>query len=246
MPRMRRLVFTDGEASYLVSNRLGGQPEDQVLADPKASGLLQEVLDKYLRVYAIRCTACRILEDGLRLQLEINPQRRLSRRELYRRARLLWENPQEKLKTAGQRRAFRRRLTSLSDFMRDVEAGWTRAYNRLRGRRGPMWSGRFHSTLLGGAAVGWATQFVRGPSLPALGATANGEAASGWDRSWHRRRWRELVSVWEWVRVVGDLPLVRWCARQDRDRFPWVVAPLVPGLWTLVEPRFACRLGLAA
>lgn len=244
MARTRRLVL-DGKASYLVSNRLGGDPHDKVLADPQASGLLQEVLDKYLRVYAIRCTASQILEDGLRLQLEIDPQRRLRRRELYRRARRLWKNPEEKLKTAGQRRAFRRRLTSLSDFMRDVEAGWTRQYNRLWGRRGPMWTGRFHSTVLGRTAVGWASEFVLGRHpLPAQGTAA--EATSFWDRSWRRRRWRELVTVWEWGRVVGDLELAQWCAHQDRDRYQWVVVPLMQGLWTLVEPSFARRLGLAA
>lgn len=240
MARERRMLIVDRKVSYVVSNRVQGQPDDGLLADPAAADLLKRQLGIYLRIYAIRCRALKIIDGGLRLHVEIDPRRRIGRRELLRRARRLWRHPEKKLKTASQRRRFRQRLISLSDFMRDVQGGWTRRYNRLHNRRGPMWTGRFHSTIVGAAAVALAIEFVQGEERGSpYCAAGRGEASSGWDRSWRRWRWRERVEVWEWGRVVGSRELVEHCACRDRSRRRWEVAALTPDLWTLVEPSRA-------
>ncbi len=240
MARAPRCLIVDRKASYIVSNRVNGQPDDETLADPEAASLLRQQLSTYFAVYAIRCKALKIIDGGLRMQVEVDPTRRIGRRELMRRAARLWPHPEEKLKTASDRRRFRQRLVSLSDFMRDVQGGWTRRFNHVHGRRGSMWAGRFHSTVLGKAAVAFAIEFVEGAAedFPSCIGGRRGNSSCR-ERCWRRRRWRELVEIWEWARVVGDRDLVEHCALRDRDRFRWEIVPFVPGLWTLVEPSRA-------
>lgn len=243
MARKARLVCSQRPTHYVVSNRLAGDPQAGLLADEWSRNQFETTLRHFASIYTVRILTCAIGANGFRLLLEVNPQQRLSHAELERRQGKLDRRQRTPL-TRKEARLLRKRLGSLSDFMRDVGGVWARRYNRARGRRGPVWADRFHSVMLGGgmaveAAYLYVEQQVEGWKTPE-------EAASGWDRSWRRedrerlrwlwlrRRWREVLPVWEWGRAVGERHFVEWCAARDRPHCRWEVAALgVKDLWSL-------------
>jgi hypothetical protein len=249
MPRKARLVCPKRRTHYVVSNRLAGETHTGVLSEPRARAEFEKNLWHFASIYTVRILCCSIGSTGFRMELEVDPQQRLSHAELERRQGRLDHRDRTPL-TRKQARKLRRRLGSLSEFMRDVQGVWSRQYNRRTGRRGPMWAERFHSVMLGGwEAIGAAAIFVRRRGDPLATQPAEGEAASGWHRSWRReemesldrlwlrRHWRELVPVWEWGRAVGDRRFVERCARRDHGRCRWEVAELgIRGLWSLRPP----------
>lgn len=249
MPRKARLASSKQPTHYVVSNRLAGEIHTGILSEPLARAEFEETLRHFASIYTVRILCCSIGSTGYRMELEVDPQLRLSHAELERRQGRLDHRERTPL-TRKQARKLRRRLGSLSDFLRDVQGVWARKYNRRVGRRGPLWADRFHSVMLGGwEAIGAAAIFVKRRGDPLAAQPAEGEAASGWHRSWRReemelldrlwlrRHWKELVPVWEWGRAVGGRGFVERCARQDRGRYRWEVAELgVRGLWALRPP----------
>jgi hypothetical protein len=84
-------------------------------------------------------------------------RKKLSREELYRRARLLYGGRWGEELLAGWGDAewerFNERIYDVSELMRNVQAAFARWYNRTFGRKGRFWGERFGSTLLKGVAA---------------------------------------------------------------------------------------------
>ena len=49
---------------------------------------------------------------------------------------------------AGQIPSLREKLTSLSEFVREIKVGFTRYYNKRHNRRGYFWGDRFKSVIV--------------------------------------------------------------------------------------------------
>ena len=80
--------------------------------------------------------------------VEFEGERELTRKELRKRARLLYSKTvlDGWLKHKWER--FQKRIFDVSEFMRNLQAAFARFYNRTFGRRGRFWADRFKSTLL--------------------------------------------------------------------------------------------------
>jgi len=62
---------------------------------------------------------------------------------------------------AGQIPSLREKLSSLSEFVREIKVGFTRYYNKRHNRRGYFWGDRFKSVIVenGETPVKYATLF---------------------------------------------------------------------------------------
>ncbi|GAB4116929.1 MAG: hypothetical protein Kow001_17420 [Acidobacteriota bacterium] len=167
MPRMPRPLSSDRPAHYLVSNRLAGGSRARALAQPWARQEFLRQLALCTAGYTIRVLSYQVLADGFRLTLQVDSPAGLSDEEVERRIAQLGRQTRVRELDDDARQAARHRLDSLPAFMRDLQSGWTREYNRRYRRRGPMWAGRYRSVELGGeAAVAAANQFVGQAATP--------------------------------------------------------------------------------
>ncbi len=248
MARLPRSLSPHRPASYLVSNRLGGA-DPRALAQRWARRLFDRQLHLCAKSYTIEVLKWRVLDDGYRMTLQVNSARQLTDREVDRRIARIGRQKVRPL-SAEERQAGRERLEDLSAFMRDLQSGWTRAYNSQTQRWGPMWAGRFRSVeLKGDTALQAGELYVtrRPPAPPAVAADCKNplpdlppwqiEEVQALAHLWPRRQWRKLVPVWEWGRAVGDREFVQQRADLDRPYCRWEVAPLgIRNLWSLRHP----------
>jgi REP element-mobilizing transposase RayT len=149
MPRLPRLKISDRTVCYHVHNRLAGDLDSYLFKDnEEARRHFLEVVRRYTRAYVCDLVGSTVMDNHYHLVVRIHPRRPLSRKELERRAALLYDNPQQRPRSEAQWQRLQERLFDLSELMRNINGVFAQWYNRRYRRRGPLWADRFHSVLL--------------------------------------------------------------------------------------------------
>jgi len=153
MARAARWKVSGAEAWYHVHSRVAGHRGEFPLADPVVTRRLIHVIERYSTIYYCGVAAFTVMGNHYHLVVRFEAPRPVSREELEARARLMYPGRTFELKTGGWTDAdwerYRRRLFDLSEYMRNVQAGFARWYNESYDRRGRFWADRFKSVLLG-------------------------------------------------------------------------------------------------
>lgn len=149
MARLSRIKVTREEAWYHVCARVAGWMDWYPLEDPVAREKLQALIKKYLEVFCCEAAAFCLMGNHYHLVLMFQPFKTLSRKELYKRAKLLYQNPEAVLTSEMHWQRFNQRIFDLSELMRSLQSEYARWYNKTYRRRGALWGERFKSVLLG-------------------------------------------------------------------------------------------------
>lgn len=149
---MRKARHKNTESTfYHVLTRVAGFKDFFPLADPTARQKLLELIHHYARAYCCILVSFEIMGSHYHFILWMEKFRRLSRKELRRRAYLLWGEKAE-LKTASWSdeawERFNRKLFDLSALMQHINGEYAKWYNRTYDRRGHFWGDRFFNPEL--------------------------------------------------------------------------------------------------
>ena len=148
MARLPRLTLPHQDTFYHLMSRVCGPIDWFPFHDPVAAQavLLRLFLD--VSVYCCQLADYNLLGNHFHLIARFLAFQRLARRELQRRAAILYPRPADRPKTPAQWKRFNERLFCVSDFMHDVKQAMSEWYNQHYDRRGPFFAERFRSVVL--------------------------------------------------------------------------------------------------
>lgn len=148
MARLPRLKVEGEIGWYHLCSRVAGWIDWLPFEDPLARQQLLRTFKKYLSVYFCQAAGFCLMGNHYHLIVRFLPFRHLSQEELYRRAQLLYAEPDRVFRTPLQWQRFHRRLFDVSEFMRNLQQSYAKWYNRHYDRRGSFWGERFKSSIL--------------------------------------------------------------------------------------------------
>ncbi|MCU0664326.1 MAG: hypothetical protein MUC50_18605 [Myxococcota bacterium] len=148
MARMARVKVAGAGAYYHLCSRVAGHKGDYPLAEKRCTRFLIEMFKRFAKVYCCAVAGFAVMGNHYHLVVRFDEPRKLSREELWSRATLLYPDTLLKgwIKTDWER--FEARIFDVSEFMRNLQAGFARWFNGAHERRGRFWAERFKSTLL--------------------------------------------------------------------------------------------------
>lgn len=146
--RMPRLKTPEVDAFYHLRSHVAGPPDWFPLQIPEVQEKFMQLLLKFLQAYCCELFSFVLMGNHYHLVLLVQAYRKLSRRELRRRAHLLFSSKKRWPRTKRQWKQFNRRLFDLSEFMKSLNQALAEWYNQNYDRQGPLMAGRFRSTLL--------------------------------------------------------------------------------------------------
>ena len=149
MARLPRLKVEDEIGWYHICARVAGRMNWFPFEDPVARRKLLDTLRQYLSVYFCETAGFCLMGNHYHLVVRFLPFRRLSHKVLYEHACVLYQNPEQILRSARQWERFNRRLFDLSSLMNNLQAVYAKWYNRRFQRRGAFWGERYKSVILG-------------------------------------------------------------------------------------------------
>ena len=143
MPRTARMIVSDEQAVYHVMSRtaLDGFPIGDVEKD-----FLLKVIQRFVGVYLSDILGFCIMGNHFHLLVKMLPESDFSDKEIRKRYQRIYgedrDLPDDRLP------AFRKKLASLSELIRDIKVTFARYYNRRHHRRGYFWGERFKSVIV--------------------------------------------------------------------------------------------------
>jgi hypothetical protein len=217
MARRPRLTAPWDDSFYHVYNRVNGSLGWRPFVAPAARQLFFQLLDQLLEVYCVELVVYCLMGSHFHLIVMVPKRFRLCREELEGRAVLLWPRPKDRPQTEDDWQRFEHRLFDLSAFMKDLQSRLTRGINRLTSRRGPLWDGRFKSTVLGPEALLTCVHYVEcNPVFAGLASEAENWA---WGSAWTRTQGD--TRIWPLTRLTGltdSTAAGRWF-KQSRSQY---------------------------
>ena len=152
MGRIPRMVRTDPHQKtiYHIISRtaLAGLPFEAEHKDE-----LLKIIKFYSRAYAVDVLGFAIMSNHFHLLVAMHPADTLSDDEVRKRVQHLYKNREDVFDFELD--DFRRRFSSLSDYVKDIKQTFSRYFNRYHERKGTLWSERFKSVIVeeGGVAM---------------------------------------------------------------------------------------------
>lgn len=153
MPRTRRLKIKGQNAVYHVRARAARHIGEYPLEHPECKQELERLIRFYVEAYFCELASYQILGSHYHAVILNEQMRRVSRKELRRRARLLYPKATEEELDRWDDAKWTRlklRLFDISELMRNIQQAFARWYNKRFHRKGHFWAERFQSTLLVG------------------------------------------------------------------------------------------------
>ena len=143
MPRTQRMIIDDQSAVYHVMSRtaLEGFP----LADVEKDFML-DLIRRYSALYLVEILGFSIMGNHFHILLRVFPEYEFTDEEILKRYVNFYGD--ERIYADGLIPNLRQKLTSLSEFMREIKVGFARFYNRRHHRRGYFWGDRFKSVIV--------------------------------------------------------------------------------------------------
>jgi len=154
MPRTARVKVEGEDAWYHIYSRVhGGRAEKcYPLGEPELQRKMIRILRRFSEAYCCSLASYCIMGNHWHAILHFEAPRELASPELSKRARLLYPGVAGKgiLDTWEEAdwERFKARLFNLSEFMRNVNAAFTRWYNHNHKTIGTFWADRFKSVVL--------------------------------------------------------------------------------------------------
>ena len=143
MPRTSRMIIADEKAVYHVMSRtaLDGFP----LKDGEKDFML-ELIKRFSSLYFTEIIGFCLMGNHFHLLVKMIPENRYTDEDIQKRFEMFYEDSRTFAK--GQIPYLRAKLSSLSEFMREIKVGFARYYNRRHNRRGYFWGDRFKSVIV--------------------------------------------------------------------------------------------------
>ncbi len=143
MPRTSRMIIPDEPAVYHVMSRtaLDDFPMGAVEND-----FLLKMIKRFSSLYFTEILGFCLMGNHFHLLVKMIPESDISDDEIKKRFQRFYG--EDSTFPDGQLPHFRAKLSSLSEFMRDIKVNFTRYYNRRHNRRGYFWGDRFKSVIV--------------------------------------------------------------------------------------------------
>ena len=143
MPRTSRMIIADEKAVYHVMSRtaLDGFPLKDVEKD-----FMLDLIKKFSSLYFTEILGFCLMGNHFHLLLKMIPEDRFTDEEIQKRFKMFYGDSRDFFE--GQIPYLREKLSSLSEFMREIKVGFARYYNRHHNRRGYFWGDRFKSVIV--------------------------------------------------------------------------------------------------
>jgi REP element-mobilizing transposase RayT len=143
MPRIARFLKEDEKAVYHVISRtaLDGLPFKDVDKE-----YLLELIKKWSRIFFVDVLGFAIMGNHFHLVVRMYPESEVSDDEVKKRYMKLYD-----LKHPGpefELKRFKKKLCSLSWYVKEIKQGFSRYFNKKYGRQGTLWGERFKSLIV--------------------------------------------------------------------------------------------------
>ena len=143
MPRTSRMIIADEKAVYHVMSRtaLDGFPLKAVEKD-----FMLDLVKRFSSLYLTEILGFCLMGNHFHLLVKMIPEDRFTDEDIQKRFETYYADSRDF--TEGQLPYLREKLSSLSEFMREIKVGFARYYNRRHNRRGYFWGDRFKSVIV--------------------------------------------------------------------------------------------------
>ena len=143
MPRTTRLIINDETAVYHVMSRtaLDGFPLGDVEKD-----FMLDLIRRYSSLYLVEILGFCLMDNHFHILVRMFPEYKFTDEDIKKRYEGFYGD--DRVFAAGQIPSLREKLSSLSEFVREIKVGFTRYYNKRHNRRGYFWGDRFKSVIV--------------------------------------------------------------------------------------------------
>ena len=143
MPRIARMVIENESTVYHVMSRtaLDGFPLGDVEKD-----FMLDLLRRYATLYLVEIIGFCLMGNHFHLLVKMVPEYKFADEDIKNRYVGFYGD--DRVFTDGLMPSLRMKLSSLSEFLREIKVGFARYYNRRHNRRGYFWGDRFKSVIV--------------------------------------------------------------------------------------------------
>jgi REP element-mobilizing transposase RayT len=137
------MIISDEKAVYHVMSRtaLDGFPIQDVEKD-----FMLDLIKKFSSLYFTEILGFCLMDNHFHLLVKMIPENRFTDEEIQKRFEKYYGD--SRIFSKGQILYLREKLSSLSEFMREIKVGFARYYNQRHHRRGYFWGDRFKSVIV--------------------------------------------------------------------------------------------------
>ena len=143
MPRIARLINREEKTAYHLMSRtaLDGFPFGDVEKDE-----LVKIIKQFSNLFFVDVFGYCIMSNHFHILCQIYPETYFSDEEILKRCKAHYG---EDLTLSDEQLSFyREKLSSLSDYMKEIKQSFSRYYNKLHNRRGTLWGERYKSLIV--------------------------------------------------------------------------------------------------
>jgi REP element-mobilizing transposase RayT len=143
MPRTQRLIINAESTVYHVMSRtaLDGFPLGDIEKD-----FMLDLIRRYAALYLVEILGLCLMGNHFHILVRMFPEHKFTDQDILKRYVDFYGD--ERIFAEGLVPSLREKLSSLSEFMREVKVGFARFYNRRHNRRGYFWGDRFKSVIV--------------------------------------------------------------------------------------------------
>jgi putative transposase len=143
MPRIPRMVINDETTVYHVMSRtaLDGFPLGDIEKD-----FMLDLIRRYSALYLVEILGFCLMGNHFHLLVKVLPEYKFTDEDI--KIRYVNFYGDDRIFTEGQIPSLRTKLSSLSEFVREMKVGFARYYNKRHNRRGYFWGDRFKSVIV--------------------------------------------------------------------------------------------------
>ena len=143
MPRTTRLIINDETAVYHVMSRtaLDGFPLKDIEKD-----FMLDLIRRYSSLYLVEILGLCLMDNHFHILVRMFPEYKFTDEDIQKRYEDFYGD--DRIFAADWIPSLREKLSSLSEFVREIKVGFTRYYNKRHNRRGYFWGDRFKSVIV--------------------------------------------------------------------------------------------------
>ena len=143
MPRIARMVINDETTVYHVMSRtaLDGFPLGDIEKD-----FILDLIKRYSALYFVEILGFCLMGNHFHILIKTLPEYKFSDQDIKKRYVAFYGD--DRVFTDGLIPPLRAKLSSLSEFVREIKVGFARYYNKRHNRRGYFWGDRFKSVIV--------------------------------------------------------------------------------------------------
>ena len=143
MPRTQRMIIDDQSTVYHVMSRsaLDGFPLGDIEKD-----FMLDLIRRYAALYLVEILGFCLMGNHFHILVRVIPEYKFSDEEILKRYINFYGD--ERIFADGLVPSLRMKLSSLSEFVREIKVNFARFFNRRHHRRGYFWGDRFKSVIV--------------------------------------------------------------------------------------------------